>query len=92
MYGALYCLIKSNKFGQSLISWNDVKDYLIPFIEALKDEYKIINFTPWKGISNSPGNIAFIVNRNDLFKYYHIEDLENLKLDFYQMLIKVDLN
>ena len=82
-------LTKSNKFGQIRINWNDVKDYLIPFIEVLKDEYKIINFIPWKG---STGNIAFVVDKNDLSKYYHIEDLENFKLEFYQMIIKLDLN
>lgn len=89
-----YKYISITKFNrvQGVINWCDIKDYLIPFINALQDEYKLNKFVNKKDKSLS--DIAFIepTGYKELFIYYKVEDLEDLELSFEQILIKVDLS
>ena len=76
-----YIDIDSNKFG-TFFSWDDVKDYVIPFMFVLKEKYDL----DWGGydIKLVLGiiNNARQTHEIELYsRFFKLEDLEDLKAD-----------
>lgn len=65
--------------GLQIFSWNDIKDYFIPFIETLKDTYVISNDTFW--INTDDGLID--LTTNDI-----MNDIDNIEIRKIKFIIK----
>ena len=71
-----YIDIESDKFG-TFFSWDDVKDYVIPFMMILKDKYDI----DWDGYDIKLVLGMHTQNIELYSRFFKLEDLEDLKVD-----------
>ena len=80
--------------------WSDIKDYIIPFLQRLCNEYKLYTYYEKKEFDQEQNEIIkedkYVALQEDTqFKYYTLEDLIEDKLPqdkwFYSLSVKVKI-
>lgn len=78
--------IEGNNFHLRGFEWDDVKDYVIPFISVLQDSYDV---TTWGGVNNNLVKFIYINDGQDI-KYCGEDQLDSLQLlDIKSIVLKV---
>lgn len=80
--------------------WSDIKDYIIPFLQRLCNEYKLYTYYEKKEFDQEQNEIVkedkyVAIQEETQFKYYTLEDLIEDKLPqdkwFYSLSVKVKI-